>query len=300
MSFNNPLQPETLYRIVCRPALPKDTPEVLELTSKIWEGEDYVPHVWAEWLADYQGLLAVAEYGGRVVGLSKLTYLDPESWWLEGLRVHPDYEGRRIASRLHDYLLEHWQKAGSGAIRLATISEREPVKHLAERTGFRKALEVGSFIAESVPGEGSRYAPVVRGELDEALGIAAGGESLELCAGLVKLDWRWAGLTHQHLAEAQARTGAWWWVQGGQRCGLLIGRENEHEGKRMLMVQMIACSVGQLPACLRDCRTLAAGLGLELAAWFAPLHPLILEALKMAGFERDWDGSLCIFEKRQA
>ncbi len=34
-----------LYRFVCRPALPKDPPDVMELTRNIWEGDDYVPHV---------------------------------------------------------------------------------------------------------------------------------------------------------------------------------------------------------------------------------------------------------------
>jgi hypothetical protein len=36
--------------IVCRPALPKDTPDVMELTRTIWEGEDYVPKVWGSGL----------------------------------------------------------------------------------------------------------------------------------------------------------------------------------------------------------------------------------------------------------
>jgi hypothetical protein len=53
-------RPETLRTLVCRPALPKDTPDVIELTRTIWGGEDYVPVVWAEWLEDYEGTLAVA------------------------------------------------------------------------------------------------------------------------------------------------------------------------------------------------------------------------------------------------
>jgi len=66
---------------------------VLELTRTIWEGDDYVPHVWGEWLADPQGLLAVAEHQGRVLGLGKLTRLSEDDWWLEGLRTHPNTKG---------------------------------------------------------------------------------------------------------------------------------------------------------------------------------------------------------------
>ena len=73
--------------MVCRPVLPKDTPDVLELTRWIWGGHDYIHLVWADWLKDTEGLLTVAEYGGHVVGLYKLTRLSPSEWWLEGLRV---------------------------------------------------------------------------------------------------------------------------------------------------------------------------------------------------------------------
>ena len=100
------------HQVVCRPGLPLDTPGMLKLTSQIWEGEDYVPKVWHEWLFDPDGLLCVAELQGKVVGIGKLTRLSERDWWLEGLRVHPQYEGQRIASRIHSYLLEIWQKIG--------------------------------------------------------------------------------------------------------------------------------------------------------------------------------------------
>jgi len=52
-----------VYRLVCRPALPKDTPDVLELTRTIWDGHDYLPAVWDDWLRDYDGMLAVRNTG---------------------------------------------------------------------------------------------------------------------------------------------------------------------------------------------------------------------------------------------
>jgi GNAT superfamily N-acetyltransferase len=114
------LRKSDLYRVTCRPALPRDTAEVMELTRTIWGGHDYVPFVWAEWLADPQGLLAAAEYGGRVVGVGKLSLLSADEWWLQGLRVHPEFQGRGIASRLHDYMLAYWQRNRGAVLRLAT------------------------------------------------------------------------------------------------------------------------------------------------------------------------------------
>src|SRR3972149_1024856 len=191
------MRPETLYTLVCRPALPKDTPDVMELTSTIWEGEDYVPHVWSEWLADPEGLLAVAEYGGRVVGLSKLTRLGPAEWWLEGLRVHPDFEGRGIASHLHEYLLDFWQRTGSGVIRLGTASFRKPVQHLCDRTGFRKVAEYSIFSAPVLPGSDSNstatnFTPINIDEAQTAVDLALQSPALSLVYGLMDTGWQWA------------------------------------------------------------------------------------------------------------
>jgi hypothetical protein len=133
------------FPIFCRPALPKDTPEVMELTRTIWDGHDYIPLVWADWLADPHGLLAVAECGGKVVGTGKLTRLSDQDWWLEGLRVHMKYQGKGIASHMNDYLLEVWLRSGGGTVRLATSSTPPAGASPSERRGFSKIAEFSAF-----------------------------------------------------------------------------------------------------------------------------------------------------------
>ncbi len=95
---------EKLDVVVCRPALPLDTEDVLRFTSRIWDGDDYVPGVWQEWLSDANGLCAVAEYQGHAIGLVKLSCLAPGQWWIMGLRVDPDHQKLGVASRLHHYV----------------------------------------------------------------------------------------------------------------------------------------------------------------------------------------------------
>ena len=83
-------QPE----IICRPAQPEDTSDVLEFTQFTWEdGRDYIKYVWEEWLTDDQGILAAAEYNGRCVGFAKATLSAPGQWLFEGFRVDPNYQG---------------------------------------------------------------------------------------------------------------------------------------------------------------------------------------------------------------
>jgi len=114
--------PSNRIKVVCRPARESDTKGVLELTRLIWDGGDYIPSIWKEWLQDKEGRLTVAEWEGRVIGLGKLTRLSPEDWWLEGLRTHPDFEGRGIATQVFYDLLAAWNNEERGKIRLATSS----------------------------------------------------------------------------------------------------------------------------------------------------------------------------------
>jgi len=286
-------RPETLRTLVCRPALPKDTPDVMELTRTIWEGEDYVPAVWADWLEDYEGVLAVAQYGRRVVGLCKLSRLGADEWWLQGLRVHPEYEGRGIASHLHAYMLGAWQRTGSGVLRLATASFRAPVQHLCDRTGFKKIGEFTPFIAPGLPAEAAGFALISESEAENAYEFVRRETSFQLTGGLMETGWEWVSITKERLLEAAQNGRLWWWEQGK---ALLAVREDEEEGA--LVLSLVSCPPQDLSACLLDYRRLAGSLGFGRAGWFAPLGTGLEAALGSAGYQREWDASVYLYEKR--
>lgn len=289
------LQPPDIYTVVCRPALPKDTPDVMELTRNIWEGEDYVPFVWEDWLSDPHGLLAVAEYGGRVVGLNKLTHLGHDEWWMEGLRVHPKYEGRHIASHLHDYLLGYWERTAGGILRLITASYQVTVHHLCQRTGFIKSGEYSPFEADSLHDEDFPWTPVKIEAVDQAGEFIRNSESLPLCGNIMDLGWKFASPSSGHLTEAARQGKAWWWQD---QQGLLILQDDEDE-KTTASLSLVACPVRRMSDILSGFRRLAGRLGKDRASWFAPLHPEAISSLSSAGFERAWEESIFLYEKKE-
>ncbi|OGO32999.1 MAG: hypothetical protein A2Z16_14165 [Chloroflexi bacterium RBG_16_54_18] len=283
--------------IVCRPAQPEDTPDVLELTKTIWEGHDYVPEVWDEWLADNQGQLLVAELDGKVLGISKLSRLSPEDWWMQGLRVHPQYEGQGIASQLTDATLQAWLEIGSGTVRLGTASFRLPVQHICSRLGFTKVSELAPFYAPANQSNSSRseFQLLAVHEVERAIEFAWLSTSLALTAGLIDLDWHYASPRTEFLAAAVERKLAWWWHG---REGLLTARlDEDDELGRAPSIELLGCPLEALPQFLLDYRTLAGELGYSRAAWMAPLHESLLPTLKAAGFKRVWENSLYIYAK---
>lgn len=302
MNAQDLLHPENLYTPVCRPALPKDKPDVQELTRTIWEGHDYVPYVWDEWLADPQGILAVVEWGGRVLGLSKLSQLSPGEWWLQGLRVHPEFQGRGFASHLFDYSLAWWERWGGGVVRFATASFRLSVQHLAGRTGFRKLGEFSIFHIEVIPADSGEdqttaqagFEPLGAGDIAAALAFVQSSPALELSYGLLDLGWEWVAPSEFTLAQIASRSQAWWW-RG--RKGLLLGYEDEEDGQKQLSISLAAGPTEGLADLLQDARRLAAALGYPRLGWLAPLHPSLQPALTAAGFGRTWEEAVFVYEK---
>jgi len=290
-----------MVEVLCRPAREADTADMLELTSTIWDGNDYVPHLWAEWLADPNGLLVVAELQGRVIGLSKLSQIGADEWWLQGLRVHPEYQGRGVAARLHDYVLKYWQLHGNGVMRLATSAQRVQVHHLCGRSGFTKVGEYASYSAPVLPEVADRFHLVEAQQAQVALDFVLGSELFTLSHGLMDLGWEWCRPDAARLAAATQEGRAWWWqsAESAARLLLVTGLDDDENGI-FLVLQLVAGAPGELPACLGDYRRLTARLGYPKAAWVAPCQPAILAALEQAGFQRDWDNNLYIFEKGHA
>src|SRR5688572_105289 len=115
---------------VFRPVTLADRAAMLDVCATVWEGEDYLPHYFDRWVAAEGGQFTAVEVEGQVVALAKLTRIAHGEYWLEGIRVHPDYRGRGLAAALHDYHVALWKQFGEPSI----------IK-LSERTGFRPLFQ---------------------------------------------------------------------------------------------------------------------------------------------------------------
>jgi GNAT superfamily N-acetyltransferase len=287
-SFSSPI-------VVCRPALPCDKADVLEFTKFIWDGHDYIQYVWDEWLAAPHGLLAAAEYGGRTVGLAKLSLSAPGQWWLQGLRVDPQFQGLKIGSHIHRYVDAWWLEHGDGVARLMTSSKRVKVHHLCEKFGYAKVLEVKEFETDSLDEECASFQPVQKDEVPAALKAALESQTLALSHGLLDLGWKALQFTEMILATVQQQGMAFWWRDGE---GLLLGWDDDYGEEKILGISLPACTLDSLPDLLRDARRLAAGQGRAGVFWIAPLCPETLSAAEAAGYRRHVEHSGYLYEKR--
>ncbi|MDY6786628.1 MAG: GNAT family N-acetyltransferase, partial [candidate division WOR-3 bacterium] len=87
-----------------RKVIEEDFTQIRAIASRMWEGNDYLPGVFDEWLAD--GGFYALTIDDTVVGVTKITLLPCNVIWLEGLRMDPDYQGRGLGEKLAQFAFE--------------------------------------------------------------------------------------------------------------------------------------------------------------------------------------------------
>jgi GNAT superfamily N-acetyltransferase len=214
-------------QFVFRRARAADETAVRALSALIWGGEDYAGESFRGWLADETGQFTVVYDGDSLAAFGKLSCLSPGEWWLEGLRVHPNYRGQGLARRLHDYALALADEMGSGTLRFSTASTTPATHRLAETTGFeRTQVRLWAGVAQdgtspveqeertaAVPPVDS-FIPVQDGELNAVTTYLTRYDQFAAWGGLFEHDWKlW--LILPRLEQLQAGQRLFWWTKNG-------------------------------------------------------------------------------------
>lgn len=118
-----------------RPLRPTDRRRVEEMTADVWEGNDYLPQVFDEWVSDPSSSFDGAELNGILVGLQRVRPLGDGVLWYEGLRVASSHQRQGIARAMLRVAVESARSQGAREIRLATGNPHAVA--LFESEGFR-------------------------------------------------------------------------------------------------------------------------------------------------------------------
>ena len=285
-------------QVLCRPALARDHADVAEFCKGIWDGGDYVPDMWDEWLNDARGLLAVAEIDGQVIACSKITWMSEGQWWLEGFRVDPKFHGQKVGSRIHGYVTDWWLERGDGILRLMTKSDNFAVHRVCDKTGYIKTHEVCGYRTAPLTDPSADFSPIT--DLPKAATFAIASESIQTTAGLADFGWR-VGMLDESIFkvysadESDYQHTFYWWRD---KQGLLSVWDNEDDERRTLCLGVVACNLSNMRALLLDARRFAAQKNFDSVFQIAFDMPQITSQLEAAGFERYWKHSNAfIFEK---
>ncbi|HIP87645.1 MAG TPA: AI-2E family transporter [Anaerolineales bacterium] len=277
-----------------RSARPEDQEDVEALCAQIWEDHDYIPEVWQEWLNDSNGQLSVVTLKGRVVGLGKLTRIAEDEWWLEGLRVDPDYRRLGVARLLQSHHVTLAEQVGRGVLRFATASWNLPVHRNAVRDGFRRVAEFLAYEAPPLPGP-CPLRRLTSDDLDAVWERIADSPILQAAGGLYEVQWHWMTLTRERLAGHLEQGEVWGVELEGRLTGVAVVQEDPD--RKRLSVGYVDGEPEGITALAWGLRVLAYERGCEKLRFRPPTYPPLLEALEAAGAVQVWEHGLWIFER---
>jgi GNAT superfamily N-acetyltransferase len=129
---------------------PADRERVMEISRDIWDGHDYIPRVFDEWLEDAGAAFQAAEVEGVVVGLQRLRPYAPGLIWYEGLRVASTHRRQGIAREMLASAIAEAKEQGFREMRLATGNVT--ASWLFESVGFRRLVDARWWKGKRVEG----------------------------------------------------------------------------------------------------------------------------------------------------
>lgn len=194
----------------------EDRSAVVKIASRIWEGTDYLPAVFDEWVADTEGEFAAVLLDGRIVGCGKLTFLTPTDAWLEGLRKDPRLAEKGLAAAVTRYFLGKLSaRADLTSVRFSTYVKNAASIATNEGLGFRRrtAFSVKAWEGTREELEVLRTEHRVRGLVETVsderlvLGFLERSGYFEATGGLVVEGWRVLPFSRELVAARYVRTG---------------------------------------------------------------------------------------------
>ena len=122
-----------------RDGVASDLEQISELCKNIWNGRDFLPTVWNNWISNEIGSFIVVESENQILGVYHHYLLDSDSW-LETLRVHEQYRRQGIAQFMIKDYLERSKKLNAVNSRLVTSIKNTASRNLFEKHGFSEVL----------------------------------------------------------------------------------------------------------------------------------------------------------------
>jgi GNAT superfamily N-acetyltransferase len=207
--------------LIVRPVRTADWPAVRRISSRIWEGRDYVPLFFGEWVRE--GGFWAGELRGRVVGYGKATELAPGEWWLEGLRVDPQRRHRGIGTELSRQILYRTFDERPVSLRLATGAvNRESIRIIEETMGFRFYVQYSFIAGTPAEAEETPRPKLAVPSLREAQEFMQTREELKASRGLLQSSWRFRAANARYLRDLRRQGSLYGCREAGRLTGLLV------------------------------------------------------------------------------
>ena len=279
-------------KLIIRTARRSDREAVVSFSSRIWQGHDYLPRVWDQWLEEPFGALLVAELAGQPVGTDKITLLAPGEVWLEGLRVDPLHRGKGIAHALNEKAMQIIAGLKPTTVRFGTVSDNQASRHLGETLGFRLIFQCQRMLAEALEGDLPSGLLGRDRDVDEIMVFLDHSSNFKRTKGQFAWGWTFKVLDRPFVERVVAEHGALIARRGKRIGGLALYLRQRHGPKATL--GFIDGSEREIVSLARHFRIAAGRRGFEQLLTMVPEK--LVPALCAAGFRQEEPIHVVVYE----
>lgn len=189
------------HSVVVRAARAEDKANVLAFCQNTWSWGDYIAEVWDDWLTYPHGQLIVGLVDNHPVGVLHVALID-DSAWMEGLRVHPDFRRKGVASAMDRAGRAFARERGCRTARLATGINNTAGQRSFESLSYRRVAQFNEWETEMAAADFSNWR--IANEDDTTEIMAQWNHSTIRLASyslIPNSNWRWTELTEERLHE---------------------------------------------------------------------------------------------------
>lgn len=117
---------------------PDDFESIKEISSHIWEGQDYLPRKINQFHEDPKSHPLVVEVEGRIVSVGNMRFIRDDLVWLEAIRTHPDVRGKGYGRMLSEKHLKIARELGAREAWLSTGTENKATAKMLKNLDFEE------------------------------------------------------------------------------------------------------------------------------------------------------------------
>ena len=264
-----------------------DKDRIMEISSKIWEGHDFIKYVFDQWVSDTEGEFTLGEKDGVIVGFAKYTRHSDNEAWLEGIRVDEKYANMGFGKAITQYYISRAKAEGIDIIRLSIyIGSKESIK-IAEGLGFKKDGYFTTAYKElDKTGAKSSAAKNIINIMSTATAwdLITRGNSYYMSNGYVSYGWTFKKLTYELADMLVKKKCVYGVLREGKVSSVMILTENSHMDGG-LNIGFIDGDMASMKDMVDFLIHHALKLGMEYCEIMAPMDERLINVLELSNFE---------------
>lgn len=226
------------HEVIIRMARPSDRNQILAFTRNTFSWGDYLDQTWDDWVDGRDGRLLVAQVGGKSVGIVHVRLMGKREAWCEGMRVHPDYRKKGVASSLNAQALDFARRAGCRIARLETSSSNFPAQSAIASLGYRFVFRLREWGSKSAANR-TRFTRVAEAlDLGQIAALWQHSRSPQASKFLIPIGdpWHWAAFDKVRIRSAVMKGEVWVTPARGKLRGFALVAEGDEGLEMMLLV----------------------------------------------------------------